>query len=146
MLLVMYFHNSVGMTNYNVKSLAVDVHGLAASNVNTEKGTMSNVQVHNKKTRGRKTMIAMKEATLMKVAKQLLTAIEKGSDKLVGTTVNVTPKQYDEIVFNRVAYKKLFAMSDFTKVTGFKVTSVEGLTREMPLFGTKVLVKIKKVK
>lgn len=86
----------------------------------------------------------IKLVTANKLLKGILNAIEK-SDNLTGTTVDVTSKQYDEIVRNKKLYIEILGMTDLEKVTGYKVTSIGAFTKNFPLFGTKVIVFFEKV-
>ena len=80
-----------------------------------------------------------------KLMKGILSAIKNSSKNLAGTSVDVTPKQYDEIEKNKEFYTEVFSKSDFEKVTGYKVTRINGFCKNMPLLGTKVTVWLEKV-
>ena len=89
-------------------------------------------------------MITVKSSTVLKLMEGILSSIER-NDNLAGTTVDVTPKQYDEIVKYRKFYKAVFGNTDLEMVTGYKVTAINGFCKKMPLLGTKVMVNLKKV-
>ena len=89
-------------------------------------------------------MITIKNSTAYKLMEGILSSIER-NDNLSGTTVNVTPKQYDEIVKYRKFYTEVFGNTDLEKVTGYKVTAIKGFCKEKPLSGTKVIVWLEKV-
>lgn len=88
-------------------------------------------------------MSIIKEGTAHKLMKGILCSIEN-NDNLAGTTVDVTPKQYDEIVKYKKFYKALFGNTDLEKVTGYKVTAINGFCKKLPLLGTKVMVSLEK--
>ena len=91
-------------------------------------------------------MSTIKKMTIKKLLKGILSNIENSSETLAGTTVSVTPKQYDEIEQHKDFYNKLFVgRNDFEDVTGYTITSIDGLTKDCPLFGTTVMVWLKKV-
>lgn len=91
-------------------------------------------------------MSTIKTSTIKKLMKGILSDIENSSETLAGTTVSVTPKQYDEIVQHKELYSKLFVgRSDFEEITGYTITSIDGLTKDCPLFGTTVMVWLKKL-
>ena len=88
----------------------------------------------------------IKKTTIKKLIKGILSSIENNSKRLAGTTVSVTPKQYDEIVQHKEFYNKLLVgRSDFEDATGYTITSIEGFTKEFPLFGTTIMVGLEKV-
>ena len=89
-------------------------------------------------------MSKIKLTTVKKLMEGILSSIER-NDNLAGTTVDVTPKQYDEIVKYRKFYKAVFRNTDLEKVTGYKVTAINGFCKQLPLLGTKVMINLKKV-
>ena len=117
--------------------MTADVQGLAVNHVNTERGTMSNVHVNNNKN--------MRVEIPCKLMKGVLQAIHENSRRTRGTTINVTPKEYDIIIENSEYYTKLLAQSDLESETGFKVTSICGFCKKTPLLGTRVMVNFKKI-
>ena len=80
-----------------------------------------------------------------KLMKGILIDIKNSSKNLAGTSVDVTPKQYDEIEKNKEFYTEVFSKSDFEKLTGYKVTRIDGLCKNMPLLGTKMMVSLERV-
>ena len=89
--------------------------------------------------------MSSKISLAQKLMKGILSAIKNSSKNLAGTSVDVTPKQYDEIEKNKEFYTEVFSKSDFEKVTGYKVTRINGFCKNMPLLGTKVTVWLEKV-
>ena len=89
-------------------------------------------------------MCKIKESTAHKLMEDILSSIE-GNDNLAGTTVDVTPKQYDEIVKYKKFYKAVFGNTDFEKVTGYKVTAINGFCKKLPLYEQKLLFRLRKV-
>ena len=91
-------------------------------------------------------MSKIKLTTVKKLMKGILSSIENSPRNLGGTTVSVTPKQYDEIVQHKEYYNKLFVgRSDFEDATGYKITAIDEFTKNVPLLGTKVMVSLEKV-
>ena len=86
-----------------------------------------------------------KISLVQKLMKGVLTAIQNSSKNIAGTSVEVTSKQYDEIEKNNEFYTEVFSKSNFEKLTGFKVTRINCLCKNVPLLGTKVMVWFERV-
>ena len=50
-----------------------------------------------------------------------------------------------EIEKNKEFYTEVFSKSDFEKLTGYKVTRIDGLCKNVPLLGTKMMVSLERV-